>query len=61
MKRLVMPSCQDAHALLSQRMDEPLGLLNRYRLLLHLKICAACSRVDRQFGVLRDAMRRLDP
>ena len=56
-----MPSCQDAHALLSQRMDQPLGLLSRYRLQVHLKICAACSRVDRQFGVLRDAIRRLDP
>jgi hypothetical protein len=61
LKRLALISCRQAHVLLSQRMDAPLGPLGRYRLLLHLKICDACTRVDGQFTVLRDAMRRLEP
>ncbi len=60
-KRLVLITCRQAHTLLSQRMDAPLGTLGRYRLLLHLRVCDACSKVDRQFTLLRDAMHRLEP
>ena len=60
-KRLVLLGCQQAHVLLSQRQDAPLGPLGRYRLLLHLQVCRTCSRVDRQFTLLRDAMHRLEP
>jgi hypothetical protein len=52
-------SCRDAHQLLSERMDRPLGGLERLRLRLHLGICRACSRVERQMDLMRHAMRRL--
>jgi predicted anti-sigma-YlaC factor YlaD len=59
-KRLAILGCRQANALLSQRMDAPLGPLARTRLQLHLKLCKACSGVDRQFALMRDAVRRLD-
>ena len=55
---LLIP-CRNAHELLSRRMDEPLGGGDRLRLWLHLRICDACSRVDRQMDFMRQAMRRL--
>lgn len=61
MKRRVLMTCQQAHVLLSQRLDGPLSPLGRYRLFVHMKVCRACLRVDRQFGLLRDAMQRLEP
>ncbi len=58
MKRVII-TCKDAHRLMSENMDHPLRLGTRLRLRLHLSICDACSRVARQFKVLRDSVQRL--
>ncbi len=50
-------TCQHASRLLSQRMDQPLALSQRIRLLLHLIACDACSRVSRQFSAMRLALQ----
>jgi len=55
---LLIP-CRHAHELLSQRLDEPLGRGARLRLWLHLRLCDACSKVERQLDFMRRAVRRL--
>lgn len=51
--------CSRAHRLLSERMDTPLPPGQGWRLRLHLLFCDACTKVERQLNVLREAMRRL--
>ena len=58
-KNWLMIPCRHAHELLSQRMDEPLSSSDRLRLWMHLRLCDACSRVEKQMDFLRQAMRRL--
>lgn len=58
MKRVVI-TCKDAHRMMSEHMDRPLTLGARLRLKLHLSICDACSRVARQFSLIRSSVRRL--
>jgi hypothetical protein len=53
-----MISCQDASRLVSQREDGPLGIWDRVALRLHLAVCAACTRFERQIHFLRAAMRK---
>jgi len=38
----------------------PMGLMDRFKLWLHLRFCDFCSRVDKQMRFMRDAMRRID-
>ncbi|MEO6032069.1 MAG: zf-HC2 domain-containing protein [Burkholderiaceae bacterium] len=45
-------SCRRAAELLSQGLDEPLGLLDRLRLRMHLSMCNNCRRVDEQLDNL---------
>jgi len=52
-------TCKEAHRLLSDRMDHPLGRGERWRLGLHLRFCDMCSRVERQMDLLRSATRRI--
>ena len=52
-------SCKDVSRLLSQAQDRPLGWWQRWRLRMHLSVCAACTRVDAQMRFLRRAMHRL--
>ena len=52
-------ACRHAHELLSQRMDRPLHTGDRLRLWLHLRICEACAKIERQMDFMRRAMRRL--
>ena len=54
-----MPDCRRAHELLSQRMDASLSPVEAARLKAHLAICDLCVRVERQFQIMRDALRRL--
>lgn len=54
-----MLSCKQATRLLSERQDRPLALGERLALRVHLVICDGCSAVNRQFDLLRRAMRRL--
>jgi len=59
MKAWVRIPCKHAHRLLSERIDRPLNPFERLRLRLHLAVCDACSRFDRQLDLLGAAIRRL--
>ncbi len=52
-------TCKQAHRLLSERLDRPLGTAERWRLGLHLRFCEMCSRFERHLAILRAATRRL--
>ncbi|MDO9315689.1 MAG: zf-HC2 domain-containing protein [Burkholderiaceae bacterium] len=43
-----MHSCKRVAELLSQRLDEPLGLIDEIKLRLHLSMCGNCSHVEQQ-------------
>jgi hypothetical protein len=51
-------SCSEATRLVSQRQDRPLPWGERVKLGLHLAVCSACSRFERQMKFMREAMRR---
>jgi hypothetical protein len=51
--------CQQAHRLLSERIDRPLEFRERARLRLHLAVCAVCTRVARQLALMRLAVRKI--
>lgn len=51
-----MLTCQQASELVSQSLDHPLNLKNRFKLKLHLMICSACHRFNRQMGQLHHAI-----
>lgn len=51
-----MLTCQQASELVSQSLDQPLSLKNRFKLKFHLMICSACHRFNRQMGQLRSAI-----
>jgi hypothetical protein len=53
-----MISCQDASRLVSRSEDAQLALWQRIALRLHLSVCAACARFERQLRFLRTAMRK---
>ncbi len=56
---LMMPSCKEVSKLLSDRLDRRLGLMDSLGLRLHLAMCKACSRVARQFELLRKGVAEL--
>jgi hypothetical protein len=51
-------SCKDASRLVSRREDAPLTAWQRLVLHLHLSVCAACARFEKQIAFLRGAMRQ---
>ena len=51
-----MLNCKEVSLLLSEQLDRRLGFMERVRLRVHLAMCAACSRVERQLGFLREVM-----
>jgi hypothetical protein len=51
-------SCKDASRLVSQQQDAGLSAWQRLVLRLHLAVCVACSRFERQVRFLRTAMRK---
>lgn len=51
-----MLNCKEVSNLLSDQLDRRLGFMERVNLHIHLAMCAACSRVGRQLGFLREAM-----
>ena len=53
------PTCKEVHRLVSEGLDRDLSMLERLRMRLHLTVCDACSRFERQMAVLRRAMRQL--
>lgn len=52
-------NCRQANQLLSERMDRSMTTMERFRLWLHLRYCDACSKVERQLGIMQSAIRRL--
>jgi hypothetical protein len=48
----LMYSCRRVAELISQSLDEPLGLIDRLRLRLHLKRCSNCGHVEQQLSVM---------
>ncbi len=54
----MMITCKEASRLMSEGLDRELGVGDRARLRVHLAICAACTRVRRQFDFLRRAGSR---
>jgi predicted anti-sigma-YlaC factor YlaD len=54
-----MPSCNEVSKLLSDRLDRKLGAAEWVRLRVHLTMCSACSRVERQLHFLRKALSGL--
>lgn len=55
------PTCKEVHRLVSEGMDRDLSLVERTRMRLHLVVCAACTRFNRQMDLLRRAMRAVPP
>jgi len=53
-----MISCKDVSRLVSRMQDTRLTFWERTALRLHLSVCAACQRFEKQIGFLRTAMRR---
>ena len=51
-----MLNCKEVSSLLSDRLDRKLTFMERVNLRLHLAMCAACSRVERQLEFLSKAM-----
>lgn len=54
----LMLSCKESAALLLAREDRPLALVDRAALRLHLTICKACPRYERQLLTMRNAMKQ---
>ena len=44
----LMHSCKRVAELLSQRLDEPLGWIDRVRMRIHLSMCDNCRNVEQQ-------------
>ena len=51
-------SCKDASRLVSKREEAPLSFGQRILLRLHLSVCIACARFERQLRFLRTAMQK---
>lgn len=51
-------TCKEASALLIAREDRALPLAERVALRLHLAICQACPRFERQLLTMRNAMQQ---
>ncbi|MBW6493891.1 MAG: zf-HC2 domain-containing protein [Burkholderiaceae bacterium] len=52
-------SCKQVAELLSQRLDEPLGMLDTIRLRVHLSLCGNCRNVEQQLGGVHELSRDL--
>lgn len=52
-----MATCKEISELVSQSLDRRLGLLERWRLLTHLRVCEACRNFRSQMEFLRKAIR----
>ena len=53
----LMLTCREASRFISEGLDRDLGVAERACLRVHLAICAACTRMTRQFEFLRSAAR----
>ncbi len=53
-----MLNCKQAAALMSQRMDKELGMLQKLSLRFHLMMCGGCRNFNRQMEFLRRGCRK---
>lgn len=53
-----LDTCKQTAVLLSQREDEPLGVIARWRLRAHLSVCENCRGVEAQLQSLRTLTRQ---
>ena len=51
-------NCREVSALVLAGEDRRLGTLERLALRLHMQICAACPRFERQVALMRQALPR---
>jgi len=51
-------SCKDASRLASRSQDARLSAFERWKLEMHLKVCAHCTRFEQQLRLMREALRR---
>ena len=51
-------SCKEASRYLSQAQDARLTAFDRWKLRMHLKVCAKCMRFEEQLRFLRKALQR---
>ena len=49
-------SCEDASRLVSRREEAPFSSWQRLVLRLHLSVCEACTRFEKQIAFLREAI-----
>lgn len=54
-----MISCKGVSRLVSESLDRPLTLRERFRLKLHLWRCGPCGNFAGQMRAMREAMRKL--
>jgi hypothetical protein len=55
----LMLNCKQASQLVSESLDGPLSWSDRFSLRLHLFICDACTRFNRQLHVIKNAVLRM--
>jgi hypothetical protein len=51
-------SCKDATRYASRAEDARLSGFERWKLAMHLSVCAHCTRFEQQLRVMREALRR---
>ena len=54
-----MLSCKQASQIISQSLDKPLTMRERFALKLHLIICKYCKRFSQQVQTLRVALKQM--
>ena len=58
MPKFLQRNCRDVTALVLAGEDRKLGLLERWAVRAHLKVCDACPRFTRQVELMRRALPR---
>jgi Putative zinc-finger len=51
-------SCKEASHYVSRAQDKRLSAWERWKLKMHLKVCAKCVRFEKQIQFLREALKR---
>lgn len=54
-----MITCKQASQIISQSLDKPLSRSERLQLKLHLFICNACTRFNRQLHLISNVVKRM--
>jgi putative zinc finger protein len=58
MRKLGMPSCEEASRLVSEAKDRPLSAGERWKMRFHLAMCRHCGRFEEQLRMLDEAIRK---